>query len=29
MTTKDKYTEVPNPYSWEAPSAGDARFTWE
>ena len=29
MTTKDKYTEVPAPYSWEVPSAGDARFTWE
>ena len=29
MTTRDKYTEVPAPYSWEVPSAGDARFTWE
>ena len=29
MTTKDKYTDVPAPYSWEVPSAGDARFTWE
>ncbi|GAY17383.1 ferritin-like domain-containing protein [Mycobacterium sp. shizuoka-1] len=29
MTTKDKYTEVPDPYSWEVPSVGDARFTWE
>lgn len=29
MTTKDKYTEVPNPYSWAVPSVGDARFTWE
>ncbi len=29
MTTRDKYTEVPDPYSWEVPSTGDARFTWE
>lgn len=29
MTTKDKYTEVPDPYSWQVPSVGDARFTWE
>jgi hypothetical protein len=29
MTTKDKYTEVPDPYSWEVPSGGGARFTWE
>ena len=29
MTTRDKYTDVPLPYSWETPSAGDARFTWE
>ncbi|MGB8407550.1 MAG: ferritin-like domain-containing protein [Mycobacterium sp.] len=29
MTTKDMYTEVPAPYSWEVSSAGDARFTWE
>lgn len=29
MTTKDKYTKVPEPYSWEVASAGDARFTWE
>ncbi|MGD1171659.1 ferritin-like domain-containing protein [Mycobacterium seoulense] len=29
MSTRDKYTEVPAPYSWEVPSAGDARFTWE
>lgn len=30
MTTKDKYTQVPEPYAWEVPpSAGDARFTWE
>jgi P-aminobenzoate N-oxygenase AurF len=29
MTTRDKYTNVPEPYSWEVPSAGDARFTWE
>ncbi|MGV0749274.1 ferritin-like domain-containing protein [Mycolicibacter minnesotensis] len=29
MTTRDKYTEVPEPYSWEVASVGDARFTWE
>lgn len=29
MTTRDMYTDVPAPYSWEVPSAGDARFTWE
>ena len=29
MTTRDKYTEVPDPYSWEVPSVGSARFTWE
>ncbi|WP_445168231.1 ferritin-like domain-containing protein [Mycolicibacterium sp. Dal123E01] len=29
MTTKDKYTEVPDPMSWDAASGGDARFTWE
>ncbi|CDO86625.1 aminobenzoate oxygenase [Mycobacterium triplex] len=29
MTTRDKYTEVPTPYSWDVPSGGDARFTWE
>lgn len=29
MTTKEKYTRVPETYSWEVPSAGDARFTWE
>ncbi len=29
MTTRDKYTEVPTPFSWEVPSAGDTRFTWE
>jgi len=29
MTTKDKYTTVPSPYSWDVPSGGDARFTWE
>lgn len=29
MTTKDKYTEIPEPYSWEVPNACDARFTWE
>lgn len=29
MTTKDKYTEVPEPYSWDTASGGDARFTWE
>ena len=29
MTTKDMYTEVPDPLSWDAASGGDARFTWE
>lgn len=29
MTTKDKYTEIPEPYSWSVPSVGDTRFTWE
>lgn len=29
MTTKDKYTEVPSPYSWEVPNSCDTRFTWE
>ena len=29
MSTRDKYTEVPEPYSRNFPSAGDARFTWE
>jgi hypothetical protein len=29
MTTRDKYTVVPEPYSRSFPSAGDARFTWE
>ena len=29
MTTRDKYTAEPVPYSWQVPSAGDARFTWE
>ncbi|MDT5386516.1 MAG: hypothetical protein QOE04_157, partial [Mycobacterium sp.] len=29
MTTRDKYTDVPEPYSWEVRSAGDARFSWE
>jgi hypothetical protein len=29
MTTRDKYTELPDPYSWEVPSTGDARFIWE
>jgi hypothetical protein len=29
MTTRDKYTDVPAPYSWEVPNACDARFTWE
>lgn len=29
MTTRDKYTQVPAPYSWEVASGGDARFTWE
>jgi P-aminobenzoate N-oxygenase AurF len=29
MSTRDKYTDVPAPYSWEVPCTGDARFTWE
>lgn len=29
MTTRDKYTTVPDPFSWEIPSTGDTRFTWE
>lgn len=29
MTTRDKYTEVPAPYSWQVPCTGDAHFTWE
>ena len=29
MTTKDMYTEIPDPYSMQLPSGGDARFTWE
>jgi hypothetical protein len=29
MTTRDKYTDVPEPFTREFPSAGDARFTWE
>ena len=29
MTTRDKYTEGARPYSWEVPSVGSARFTWE
>jgi len=29
MSTRDKYTQVPAPYSWEVPSVGEARFTWE
>ncbi|SBS79706.1 conserved hypothetical protein [uncultured Mycobacterium sp.] len=29
MTTKDQYTEVPEPLSWDVASGGDARFTWE
>jgi hypothetical protein len=29
MTTRDKYTEVPEPFSLDMPSGGDARFTWE
>ncbi len=29
MTTRSKYTEVPDPYSWAVPSTGEARFTWE
>lgn len=29
MSTRDRYTEIPAPYSWQVPSVGDARFTWE
>ncbi|MGE2728240.1 ferritin-like domain-containing protein [Mycolicibacterium vaccae] len=29
MSTRDKYTDVPEPCSWGVPSAGDARFNWE
>lgn len=29
MTTRDKYTTVPDPYAWNVPSVGDTRFTWE
>ena len=29
MSTRSKYTEIPDPYLREFPSAGDARFTWE
>ena len=29
MTTRDKYTDVPEPYSWDVSSGGAARFTWE
>jgi hypothetical protein len=29
MTTRDSYTQVPEPYSWQVPSAGDVHFTWE
>ncbi len=29
MTTRDMYTTVPDPYSWQVPNVGDARFTWE
>ncbi|ORW99179.1 ferritin-like domain-containing protein [Mycolicibacillus trivialis] len=29
MTTRDRYTEVPAPYSWQVPCTGEARFTWE
>ena len=29
MTTKDKYTEVPDPYSWTVPNSCETRFTWE
>ncbi|MDO0976261.1 ferritin-like domain-containing protein [Mycolicibacterium frederiksbergense] len=29
MSTRGKYTEIPEPFSWQVPSVGDARFTWE
>lgn len=29
MSTRDRYTEIPAPYSWQVPSVGGARFTWE
>ena len=29
MSTRNQYTEIPAPYSWQVPSVGDARFTWE
>ena len=29
MTTRDKYTQVPDPFSLDMSSGGDARFTWE
>lgn len=29
MTTRNTYTEVPDPYSWEVPNSCDTRFTWE
>jgi len=29
MSSRDKYTHIPEPYSWQVPSVGDARFTWE
>mgnify|MGYP000140212515 CR=1 FL=1 len=29
MTTKDKYTEIPESYSWGVPCSGETRFTWE
>jgi hypothetical protein len=29
MTTKDRYTQVPDPYSFQVASIGDVRFTWE
>lgn len=29
MTTKDKYTTVPEPYSWKIPNSCDTCFTWE
>ncbi|MCB0926722.1 MAG: ferritin-like domain-containing protein [Mycolicibacterium insubricum] len=29
MTTRDKYTEIPESYSWGVPCSGETRFTWE
>lgn len=29
MTTKDRFTQVPDPYSFQVAGIGDVRFTWE